>query len=253
MTGIHYRVRGSGPVLLLLPGGDGDADAYGALGDLLAADFTVLNHDRRGQVRTALPPASALAEHADDAAAVLAEVGGGPAAVFGSSIGAAIALELSIRHPDAVSRVVAHEPPISALLPDAEGMALFAAQKRLEEAYAEAGVAAAMVEFARLIAVDPGDREPEVEVGSANFERPNLEVFLRSDAPAVRKYRPDVSALRADLVVPAVGRSTDGPTAECAHALGALLGVPVAVFPGGHTAPTLRPRGVAEAVRAALA
>ncbi|MEV0355900.1 alpha/beta hydrolase [Nocardia sp. NPDC050697] len=253
MTGIHYRVRGSGPVLLLLAGGDGDADAYGPLGDDLAADFTVVTHDRRGQARTVLPPAGSLADHADDAAAVLATVADGPAAVFGSSIGAAIALELSIRHPGSVSRVVAHEPPISALLPDAEGMALFAAQKRLEDAYAEAGVAAAMVAFAQLIAVNPADREPEVEIGRPDFERPNLEVFLRYDAPAVRKYRPEVSALRAELVVPAVGRSTDGPPAECAHALGALLGVPVAVFPGGHTAPTLRPRGVAEALRAALA
>ncbi|MFC8047518.1 alpha/beta fold hydrolase [Nocardia sp. NPDC057353] len=253
MTGIHYRVRGSGPVLLLLPGGDGDADAYGALGAELAADHTVVHYDRRGQARTALPPAASLAEHADDAAALLSQVSDEPAAVFGSSIGAAIGLELSVRHPGAVSRVVAHEPPISALLPDAEGMALFAAQKRLEDAYAAEGVAAAMVAFARLIAVNPADREPEVEVGRPDFERPNLEVFLRYDAPTVRTYRPHTAALRADLVVPAVGRSTDGPPAECAHALGALLGVPVAVFPGGHTAPTLRPRGVADAVRAALA
>lgn len=83
MTEIHHRVRGSGPVLLVLPGGDGDADAYRALGDALAADFTVVGYDRRGQVRTALPGCTSLAEHADDAAKVLAQVGGGPAAVFG--------------------------------------------------------------------------------------------------------------------------------------------------------------------------
>ena len=47
---IHYKVSGRGPVLLVLPGGDGDADAS----DRLAADltgFTVVTYDRRGTLR----------------------------------------------------------------------------------------------------------------------------------------------------------------------------------------------------------
>ena len=55
---------------------------------------------------------------ADDAAALIDVLGGGPAYVFGTSGGAQIGLNLAARHPKLVRAVVAHEPPSMMLLPD---------------------------------------------------------------------------------------------------------------------------------------
>jgi len=119
---IHYKVSGRGPVLLVLPGGNGDADAS----DRLAAEltgFTVVTYDRRGTVRSPIggspiddPPAReagepvTLATHADDAARVLIAVTTHAARAVGSGLGAAIGLELVARHPHRVSMLVAFEP-----------------------------------------------------------------------------------------------------------------------------------------------
>ena len=109
---IHYKVSGRGPVLLVLPDGDGDADAS----DRLAADltgFTVVTYDRRGTLRSPiddpLEPVT-MATHADDAARVLIAVTTHAARAVGSGLGAAIGLELVARHPHRVSMLVAFEP-----------------------------------------------------------------------------------------------------------------------------------------------
>ena len=49
---LFYRLRGEGPLLLLLPGGDGDADACEAMATHLEARFRVLAYDRRGLSRS---------------------------------------------------------------------------------------------------------------------------------------------------------------------------------------------------------
>jgi pimeloyl-ACP methyl ester carboxylesterase len=49
---IFYRVRGTGPLLLILPGGDGDADAANALCEQLVTRHTVVTYDRRGISRS---------------------------------------------------------------------------------------------------------------------------------------------------------------------------------------------------------
>jgi pimeloyl-ACP methyl ester carboxylesterase len=49
---LFYRVRGSGPLLLILPGGHGDADTADALGNELVDRYTVITYDRRGMSRS---------------------------------------------------------------------------------------------------------------------------------------------------------------------------------------------------------
>ncbi|MFF0454837.1 alpha/beta fold hydrolase [Nocardia africana] len=115
---LFCKLRGHGLILLLLPGGAGDVGTYDRPADHLATSFRVLTYDRRGQSRSTTPSEDVtIGTHAGDAAAVLAAVTSDPALVFGSSIGAVIAVELVLTHPGAVSRAVVHEPPISALLP----------------------------------------------------------------------------------------------------------------------------------------
>lgn len=251
---IHYTTRGAGPVLLLLPGGDGDADAYGALAGHLEPRFTVVTYDRRGLSRSTGTP-SGLATHADDAAQVLAAVTDLPAFVFGSSIGAVIALELTERHPARVRVAVVHEPPINALLPADEREELARSQREVEELHRQAGVQPAMAGFIRLAGLDFADREPDVQLAPSGPGRlPNLEAFLTHDAPAVRCYQPDTTALRAvaGQLIPAAGTTSTGLVPRCAVALTHLLNTDLEQFPGGHNGPVQRPRAFADRLQKVL-
>lgn len=244
---IYYTSRGTGLVLLLLPGGDGDADAYGTLAEHLERHFTVVSYDRRGLSRSTGTP-SGLSAHADDAAQVLTAVTDTPAFVFGSSIGAVIALELTQRHPGRVRLAVVHEPPINALLPDGAREELAHAQWEVEELHRQAGVRPAMARFVQLAGLDVTDREPDVQLTPSGPARlSNLESFLAHDAPAVRCYQPDMAALRAvaGQLTPAAGTTSTGLIPRCADALADLLGTDLARFPGGHSGPILRPRAFA--------
>src|SRR3954447_13536612 len=119
---LYYEVRGAGPVLLLICGGNTDADIFARAAGQLAGDYTVVTYDPRGNSRSPLdgpPYAQRIEEHSDDARRLLVEVATGPSAVFGSSSGAIVGLDLVSRHPELVARLVAHEPPMVEVLPDA--------------------------------------------------------------------------------------------------------------------------------------
>lgn len=55
---LYYEVRGAGPVLLLIAGGNGDTGPYQPVADHLASRRTVVSYDRRGFSRSPLaePP-----------------------------------------------------------------------------------------------------------------------------------------------------------------------------------------------------
>jgi pimeloyl-ACP methyl ester carboxylesterase len=88
---LFYRVRGSGPLVLILPGGDGDAYTANALCDQLIDRYTVVTYDRGGMSRSTIDAStkpSTIATHGDDAHRLAATLTREPAFVFGSSIGA---------------------------------------------------------------------------------------------------------------------------------------------------------------------
>ena len=122
-TSLYYERRGSGPALLLISGGGGDAGYYSEVAEQLADAYTVLTYDRRGNSRSTVDDPSAplrMAEQSADALAVLAHHDVASALVFGGSGGALIGLDLAARHGAAVEGLIAHEPPVVALLSDVE-------------------------------------------------------------------------------------------------------------------------------------
>jgi len=110
----HVREAGTGPPVLLVHGGAGDADSWGGIYDELTADHHVVAYDRRGCSRTR---ADALADwhvHGGDAATVLGALEAAPATVVGWSAGGLIALDLAIHHPDLVTSLILREPVFAA-------------------------------------------------------------------------------------------------------------------------------------------
>ena len=258
---VYYTARGRGPILLVLQGGAGDADGANAIADQLGDAYTVVSYDRRGLSRSPLDnandPAAApsIETHADDVHRLLAALADEPAYVVGCSFGALVGLELVARHPEQVRMLVAHEAPTTELLPEPVRTQAVGDQERVEEGFRREGMAA-MREFLAITGVDFADREPEVAL-PARSERyaANMVFFLRHDAPAARRYRLDLDALRraAPRIVPAAG-GTDREywIHHCARALAAELGRPLAEFPGGHNGYALRPRGFAGRLREVL-
>jgi acetyltransferase/esterase len=144
---IYFERRGSGPGLLVISGGGGDAGNYSDLADSLADEYTVLTYDRRGNSRSRLradPTKLRVEEQSADARAVLDHNGIGSASVFGSSSGAVIALDLAARSPHTVELLVAHEPPVISVLDDADRW--FAFFGELERTLEE-GVGPALMKF----------------------------------------------------------------------------------------------------------
>lgn len=91
---------GEGDPLLLLPGFGTDVSVFARQVPLLAERFEVFGVNPRGVGRSDAPPADRYdpAQAADDAAALVSA----PAHVVGTSLGAAVALELALRHPERV-------------------------------------------------------------------------------------------------------------------------------------------------------
>lgn len=251
---LHYEVRGGGPVLLLVCGGIYDAQGYADLADALADRYTVVTYDRRGNSRSPLTGPAApqrVEEHGDDAYRLLVAVGvtaERPAYVFGNSSGGVIALELAARHPDLVRTVVAHEPPLVTLLPDAD--AWLAVMREVGEAFRAGGP---MPAFGRLDAAFRADAErngnplpghggdgdevgPATDPGTAARQQGNMASFVGYEVPGFAPYTPDFTALAATRVVAAVGDGAEGapPWVRGARAVAERIGASPVVFPGDH-------------------
>ena len=111
----------------------------------LASHFperTVVTYDPRGIGRSTRKDGrvdTAPAGQADDVHAVIEALGGGPVEMFASSGGAVAALALVAAYPDDVSTLVAHEPPLIPVLPDAA--AAERARAGIRDAYEAKGFA----------------------------------------------------------------------------------------------------------------
>ncbi|GAA0297900.1 alpha/beta hydrolase [Streptomyces polychromogenes] len=254
---LYYERRGSGPVLLLIPGGGADAGLYAGMAPALAAaGRTVVSYDPRGQSRSPLHgPAGdqRVEDWADDARRVLDLVSpGAPADVLGCSAGAVAALGLLARHPERVRRLVAHEPPLVEVLEDpAPYRTLFAEVRELTRTQ---GPGAGMAHMSQGLGGAPERAEP-VELPPEILEMAprmyaNQPFFLEHVLVPFTSSAPDLRALKAsaDRLVLAAGEDSreipalHGPAARLAE----LTTAPFARFPGGHVGCAEHPAPFAE-------
>jgi pimeloyl-ACP methyl ester carboxylesterase len=265
---LYYEVRGSGPVLLMIPGGPMDADGFKGIADRIADTYTVVTYDCRGNSRSPMQGSwddLTVGLFADDARRLLDAVSPDQADVLGSSGGATYALDLVARHPSRVRTLVAHEPPVSELLPDAARY--HALNEQVGETYRSEGTFAAMQMFANGVGFGnsgppargeqtPEDAAAEDAAAEARLGA-NLDLFAGRLIPIIGNYEPDLAALQRSstrIVVGVGDESTpEQMVYQTAHALAERLGGRPAQFPGGHGGFGSHPDGFAARLREVLA
>jgi pimeloyl-ACP methyl ester carboxylesterase len=248
---IVYDVHGPLPTAdgrppLLMIGQPMDSTGFATLASHFP-DRTVITYDPRGLGRSTRK--DGRVDHsptvqAGDVHAVIEALGAGPVDIFASSGGAVTALALVAAYPDDVSTLVAHEPPLIPVLPDA-GLAE-QARGAVRDVYEARGSHAGMAAFIAMTSwrgefTDDYFAQPAPD--PAQFGMPTEDDGSRGDpllsdrSWAVSGYRPDVDRLVAapTRIVIAVGEESLGVfTGRTAMATAELLGQSATVFPSHH-------------------
>jgi len=248
---IAYDVHGPLPTAdgrppLFMIGQPMQASGFGTLVSHFP-DRTVVTYDPRGLGRSTRKDGrvdNAPTVQADDVHAVIEALGAGPVEMFASSGGAVTALALVAAYPNDVTTLVAHEPPLIPVLPDAG--AAERARAAVRDTYEAKGSHAGMAAFIAMTSW-PGeftdDYFTQPPPDPAQFGMPADDDGSRDDpllsdrSWAVSSYRPDAGALAAapTRVVIAVGEESNGIfTGRTSAATADLLGQQPTVFPSHH-------------------
>jgi pimeloyl-ACP methyl ester carboxylesterase len=258
---LHYEVRGAGPLLVIV-GSPMPAAEFAPLAQALAADHTVVTLDPRGLANSTIddPAQDSTAElRADDVAAII-DAMGGHADVFGSSGGAVTGLALVTGHPDKVRTLIAHEPPVTELLPDAQQQR--AATEDIIETFHRDGPQAAWQKFMINAGFDtqgldqgaPVGPEPTAEEQAKQLA--DMTRFFDHEMRETIRYVPDIAALEAAPARVVIGIGADSGkllTYRTSVALAQQLGVQPVEFPGDHGGFIGAPGAFADTVRSVLA
>jgi pimeloyl-ACP methyl ester carboxylesterase len=208
-------------------------------------DRTVITYDPRGMERSTRVAGSTLTVevHAEDYHRVIEAAKLGQVDAFASSGGAMCALHWAVAHPADVRTLVAHEPPLFALLEDRK--TALAVTADIVQTYQRAGYGPAMAKFIQLVMLQgplPTDYLDRPAPNPAQFGLPTEDDGSRDDLLlsgnlAMPPFTPDAGALRTTpvRVIPAIGELGEGGLARRGgEALAKLLGVAPVLFPGDH-------------------
>jgi esterase len=234
---LYYGEHGNGAPILCIHGTSGTALAWSDTVQKLARLGRVISYDRRGCGRSErLEPyeRTSVAEHADDAAALLDALAAVPAVVVGRSYGATVATDLALRYRDRVRALVLLEGDAPRELAPKTAEWVDGLADRLREAAARDGIDAVAEALITEVAGDdawlsfpPDVRRLMTHNGPAILAEVQGEWWLQADAAALATL--DQPAL---LVA-----ATDSPPElrEPTEAMAALLpNARTALVSGGH-------------------
>jgi len=221
---LHAEVRGEGPAVLFLHGFAGSARNWRPQLRALGGRYRTIAYDARGHARSEAPDEPAAYgtdELVADALRMLREAGAESAAWVGLSMGAAVALEVALRAPEAVRALVL------ASIPGGRGAArgISARAEAFADAIEHEGVEAAGARFAW----GPGsglDEKGAALVRQGFLEHPphglahTLRGFLAS-WPPVAERRAELARIEAPalVVAGALDAASRGPSEALAAAL----------------------------------
>ena len=168
---IYYEEYGSGPPVILTPGGRVDREGLRPIAALLSPKCRVIIHDRRNCGKSDVVIAGDLSEQhlwAEEMAGLLEYLGASPAYVAGGSAGSRTSLTLAVRHPEAVKGLFIWEVsggPTSAQLmgPGYYGQYIDAARSGGMAAVAETEF------FAQRISDNPSNRQRLLSMNADDF------------------------------------------------------------------------------------
>lgn len=251
---LYYESAGSGPPLLLIPGGNGTAHVFRPIAQLLAERFTVITYDRRGFARSELDGAQdygrRLETDADDALNIIELVARAPATVFGPSSGAVVALHVITQGPSLVDKLIAFEPPALKQLADGQNMLDFFDE--VYDLYKKSGIPAAFELFNNRLF------PPETIEHFARLRDPSLpgvsaaiEYWFEHELRQYCAVDLDIDTLKANAgrIAMAAGQGSRGyPLHELSANLAKKLGLLLTELPGAHTGYATRAAAFAPAL-----
>lgn len=228
---IYCRRYGDGEPLVMIHGACVDSDFYAETAEILSRYFTVYTYDRRGYGRSESGANHTIAVQTEDTAALIGMIGS-PCHIIAHSGGTAIAMELAIRHPELVRKLMLHEPV------DADSM----------DKHSEA--AQTLYEIARLIRAGKhnkamslflpmlGERDfrarPATEDEIQNMGK-NCRQFTDHEFFEIFSYAADATALRGADITIGIGEGSRGTNRELvATQLANKLNANTIWFPSAH-------------------
>jgi pimeloyl-ACP methyl ester carboxylesterase len=195
-TSLYYEEAGAGEPVVFVHGNWSDHSTWGLTVPELPESLRAIVYDRRASGRSQRTRERLTRRlHEDDLATVIEALGPGPAHVVGNSYGASTALGLAARRPELFRSLVAHEPPLLAVVGDDP-----AARAAVAQTQASLGAVVARVEACDLaggaqqyveeVALGPG--------GWATLREPVREVMI-TNASAVAEEMRDPALAGVDL------------------------------------------------------
>ena len=173
-----------------------------------------------------------------------------PAAIYGTSSGGVVGLNLIVRYPDLVRGAMLHEPGLMSVLPDPQAL-IAQVMPIIEAAMTRGGPAAAVEAFVQTVGGDaayermPADLRERIVNNGEN---------MIIEAP-VGDYRPsqaELASIRCPVEI-LIGTQSPPPLVEMARWLAAALNAPVRTLPVGHAPQLEQPEALARELRAWLA
>ena len=254
---LFYQLSGDkGDALVLVHGSWVSLDHWSLVVPGLAERHRVLAYDRRGHSRSERPPApDSVHDDVADLAALIEELELAPAWVAGNSFGGSIALRLAGARPELLRGVIAHEPPLFALLADDPVAAPMVQEvgrriAAVADRIASGDHAGAAEQFVETIALGPGGWATVPPEGRVALTA-NAQTFLH-EARDPEQIAIDLGALAA-FAGPALLTTGDqspptfAPVVEKLAA--ALPNAQVRVFPGaGHVPHVSHPDAYVDAI-----
>jgi 3-oxoadipate enol-lactonase len=221
---------GSGPPLLLLHEGVGDARMWDPVWDQLTFSFRAIRYDVRGYGRSPEPTESFTL--LGDARSVLDQLGVGSAHVVGCSMGGLTALELALAQPDRVRTLVLLCPGIGGY-PYPELPELDAQYEALEAAGDQDGLLRLCLEQWAAAGADPLITElmrsaQRAWAGEEQFEQAGEPIYDR------------LGELRVPTVLMVGDKDTPGLVASNEAAAARIPGCELIRMPGVDHYPTVR-------------
>jgi pimeloyl-ACP methyl ester carboxylesterase len=242
---LHYETVGSGPLLLCITGAQGNGSAWSALAQELSSNYTVAYYDRRGFSNSTITgpqnTSDRLSTDADDAAALIAHLSSetGAATVLGNSSGAIVALNLLLKHPERVQKLVCHEPPAFGALPPPQQAFGEGVVNHIYDVYRKSGSIAAMEAFTGGLAVGKEGElmRATMHPGASHEIRANALFWFEFELRQYPMSKVDIEGLVAlkDKFVPAAGVDSGNEVGVAPIAcIAGALGKEILRVAGGH-------------------